>query len=234
MTKKATCLSATALTAAALLGAVLSTVSAAGAATPSATAPNLSSVKANAAAAITLRVNDLTAAIANLNAERGLGSDAPALDTYLQADIAPLQALGQKIAGDTTMAGARADAAAIYSNFRVLFLVLPAAHLAGLVDGIANTAVPALTAESAKAASRVNSSNQSVLQPLINDLNTQISAASGSTSGLAATLLGYTPAQWNANNALLSPARSSVTSAGGDVARGRADLRQIHQDLKSG
>jgi hypothetical protein len=227
-------LSVAALTSAAALGAIgVVAITAAGAATTTGHPATLASVQANAAAAITLRVNDLNAAITKVNGSKDFGSGAPALAAYLQADIAPLQALGQKIAADTTLATAQADAATIYTNFRVLLLVLPAAHLAGNSDIVADTEVPALTADSAKAASKVNPSNQAVLQPLINDLNAQISAASSATTGLAASLMSDTPAQYNANNALLTPAKASVTSANGDVTKARADLQQIHQDLKA-
>ena len=67
-----------------------------------ATPQSLSGIQAKAAAAISLRVNDLNAAITKVKADSRLGSDNAALATYLQADIAPLQALGQTIAGDTS------------------------------------------------------------------------------------------------------------------------------------
>ena len=102
--------------------------------------------------AVSLRVNDLNAAISKVNADSRLGSDNAALVAYLQADIAPLQALGQKIAGDTTESTAAADYATIFTNYRVLALVLPAAHIAGAADQIDVTTVPTLTALAAKAA----------------------------------------------------------------------------------
>src|SRR5580658_8619789 len=60
-------------------------------------------IQAKAAAAISLRVNDLNAAISKVNGDGHLGSGAASLTSYLQADVAPLQALGSKIAGDTTV-----------------------------------------------------------------------------------------------------------------------------------
>ena len=73
--------------------------------------PSLSAIQAAAAAAITLRVNDLNAAVAKVNGAKDLGSDSAALAAYLQADIAPLQALGQKIASETSVTTATSDAA---------------------------------------------------------------------------------------------------------------------------
>ena len=204
----------------------------AGAATPSAAPPTLSGIQAKAAAAILLRVDDLNAAASKVNADRRLGSDNAALAAYLQTDVAPLQALGQKIAGDTTESTAAADYATIFTNYRVLALVLPAAHIASAADQIDVTTVPKLTALATKAASHVNSSNQGVLQPLLNDLNAQITAASNATAGVAATVLAYTPTEWNANHDLLTSGRSAVQSADTDTATAQADLKQIAAVLK--
>jgi hypothetical protein len=224
-------LGAAALASAAALGAIGAT---AGAATPaaSATPATLSGVQAKAAAAITLRVNDLNAAIAKVNGAKSLGSTAPTLAAYLQRDIVPLQQLGTTIAGDTSVAQAEKDAATIFTNFRVLALVLPAAHQAGLSDAIVTTALPKLAADSAKASAHVNASNQATLQPLITDLNAQISAAGNAVSGLAATDLAYLPAQWNANHDLLASSKSALAGAGGDLKKAKADLVQIVKDLK--
>jgi hypothetical protein len=229
MSKNGMRLGAVALTTAAVLGAGGAS---AWATTPAAGVQSLSAIQAKAAAAISLRVNDLNAAVTKVNDSKYLGTDAAALAAYLQADIAPLQALGQKIAGDTSPSAARADAATIFTNYRVLVLVLPAARIAGTSDGIDLSIVPDLTALSAKAASRVNPSNSATVQPLINDLNAQISAATTSTSGVASTVLGYSPAAWNANHSLLASAVAPVQSAKSDISKARNDVKQLRSDLK--
>ena len=205
----------------------------AGAATPAATPPSLSGIQTEAAAAVSLRTNDLNAAISKVKADSRLGSDNAALVTHLQADIAPLQALGQTIAGDTTESTAAADYATIFTNYRVLALVLPASHIAGAADQIDVTTVPTLTALAAKAVSHVTSANQALLQPLINDLNAQIAAATQSTTGVSATVLAYAPSDWNANHDLLASGRNSVQSARNDIAKADADLKQVAAALKS-
>jgi hypothetical protein len=204
----------------------------AGAATPAVTPQGLSGIQAKAAAAISLRVGDLNAAISKVNADSRLGSDNAALTAYLQAQIAPLQTLGKKMAGDTIESTAAADYATIFTNFRVLALVLPSAHIAGTADQIDVTTVPKLTALATKAGSHVNPSNQAVLQPLINDLNAQIAAATSTTAGVSATVLAYTPTEWNANHDLLASGHSSVQSAENDIAKAQADLKQIAAVLK--
>jgi hypothetical protein len=204
----------------------------AGAATPAATPHSISGIQAKAAAAVSLRINDLNGATAKVNADPRLGSDSAALATYLQADIAPLQSLGQKIAGDTTESTATADYSRIFTNFRVLVLVLPAAHIAGSADQIDVTTVSKLTVLATKAASHVNSANQAVLQPLINDLNAQIAAAASGTAGVSGTVLAYTADERNANHDLLASARGSVRAADTNLTNARADLKQIAAVLK--
>jgi len=229
MSKKAVRFGAIVATSAMAIGAGASL---AGAAT--ATPPTLSSVQANAAAAITLRVNDLNAAISKVNSAKNLGSEAGALDAYLQQDIAPLTALGQQIAADTSLQTAEAQSLTIFTNFRVLALVLPASHLAADASSIDNGSIPTLTADSAKAATKVTPANEAEIQPLIDNLNAEIAAASSATSGVASSVLSDTPAQWNANQSLLTTSRGQISSAVSDLANARRDLQQIRADLKHG
>lgn len=199
----------------------------------SATPATLSGIQAKASADITQRVNALNAAIAKVNGAKGLGSGQGALVSYLGADVAPLQQLNTKIQGDTSIGQARHDFSTIFTGYRVYLLVLPASRLAGDADRISATVVPKLTADSSKAQSKENPSNQAQLAPLIADLNTQIAAATNSTNGLAGTVLGYTAAEWDANNALLSTAKSDDQSAHAAVTKARQDVAQIVQVLRS-
>lgn len=198
---------------------------------PGASTLSLSTIQAKAAAAIALRTNDLNTAIAKVNATSLLGSSAASLVAYLQADLAPLQTLGTRIAGDTSVATALADSSTIFSSYRVLALVLPAARLAAAADAIEVTDIPNLTAISSRAASKVNSANRATLQPLIDDLNAQILAATNGTAGVSSTLLGYTPSQWNATHDLLAPSHGSLQAATENVTKAHQDVQQIRRIL---
>jgi hypothetical protein len=112
--------------------------------------------------------------------------------------------------------------------------VLPAARIAGDGDRVTSTVLPRLTSASSKAQARENASNSGQLAPLISDLNAQIGAAANATNGLAGTVLGYTPGEWNGNHELLSPARSSDQTADAAIKKGRQDVVQIVQILRSG
>jgi hypothetical protein len=199
----------------------------------SSTPASLSEIQAKAAAAITLRVNDLNSAIAKVQANANLGSEQSVLASYLQADIAPLQALGQKIAADTTATAAQADAATIFSNFRVLALVLPATWLAGDSTVILNKAVPDLTTALNKAKGDVNPENQGTLDPLIADLTNQIGTATSAATGIASTVLSYAPSAWNSNHNVLEPSHTSQQTAQNAIKAGRTDVREIWSYLKS-
>ena len=204
--------------------------------TPTATgkaAPTtLAGIKAKAATDITDRVNKLKGAIAKVNGAQALGAGQGTLVSYLGADIVPLQRLNQKIQADTTVAEAAQDFGSIFTGYRVYALVLPAARIAAGSDGATMTAIPKLTSDAAKAQAQVNPGNQTQVQPLIDDLNGQIGTATNASNGLAATVLAFTPAQWNANVELLAASRSSGQTAIGALEKGRSDVRQVVQDLK--
>ena len=223
-------------------GAILSTVAGvAGADTSAGSAGNggsnavpttLAGIKAKAATDITDRVNALNAEIARVNGAKGLGSDQSTLVSYLGTDIAPLQQLNQKIQGDPTVQEAAADFETIFTNFRVYLLVLPSSRIAADADRITTTVIPKLTSDAAKAQAHENPANQAELAPLIADLNSQIGTATNSTNGLAATVLAFTAAQWNGDNGLLGPAKTSDQAAVAAVQKGRSDVKQIVQDLQ--
>ncbi|HWF14924.1 MAG TPA: hypothetical protein VG244_01945 [Acidimicrobiales bacterium] len=199
-----------------------------------ATPATLSGIQAKASTDVTKRVNALNAAIAKVNAATGLGSGQATLASLLGADIAPLQQLNTKIQGDTTVQQARADYGTIFSGYRVYLLVLPAARIAGDADRITNTVLPRLTSAASKAQARENANNAAQLQPLLTDLNAQISAAANATNGLAGTVLGYTPTELNGNHELLSPARSDDQTANAAIKKGRQDVAEIVQVLRPG
>ena len=192
----------------------------------------LSGIKTLANTEITKRVNSLHSAITKANGAKGLGSGQAALVAHLGADIAPLQQLNQKIQGDTSVTQARQDFSTIYSGFRVYRLVLPASHLAAVADRDAVTAIPRMSSDASKAQGYVNSGNQAQLKPLISDLDNRSTAAATATNGLAATLLAYTPAQFNANNGILTPAKTAEQTARTAVGKARSDVTQIRHVLK--
>jgi hypothetical protein len=198
----------------------------------SAVPATLAGIKAKAATDIGDRTTALNGATARVSAAKGLGTGQPALVSYLGTDLSPLQQLNQTMQADTTVQQAAHDFGTIFSDYRVYVLVLPAARIAGDADHATAAAIPSLTADAAKAQAHVTPANQAQLQPLLDDLNGQISTATNATNGLTATVLAFTPAQWNADHGLLAAATSSSRAADAALRQGRADVQQIRQDLK--
>lgn len=205
-----------------------------GSTTTSTLPPTLAGIKSLAHTEITHRVETLNAAVTRVKAAKGLGSGQGSLETYLGQDVGPLQQLDNKIQGDSSVQEATADYGTIFSNFRVYRLVLPAAHVAVGASRITNTAVPSLQADAIKAQQHSSAAVQASLSALVANLNSQISTASKDTSGLAATVLAYTPAEWNSDNSLLSGPQASIGQAVAAVKQGRTDVQRLRQLLAPG
>jgi hypothetical protein len=206
-----------------------------GGSTTTTTAPlTLGGVKSQAHTMISHRVETLTAAVNRVKSAKGLGAEQGHLQSYLGQDIGPLKQLDTKIQNDSTLQQARTDAGTIFSGFRVYRLVLPAAHVAASASRVTKSAVPALQTAVTKARQHATAENQSALTPLVDNLQSQITTAANATNGLAGTVLGYTPAQWNANNHLLAPSQASIGQAVGAVKQGRNDVRQLRRLLVPG
>jgi F5/8 type C domain len=170
----------------------------------------LAEVQAEAAQAISVRLAALQAAIKTVQGESFLGADATTLVNEMQADITGLQALGTKIAADTSVSQAITDADLIFTQFRVYYVMLPVVHDVTSIDYIVNVDVPALTKDIATLQGEENSSNQPFIAPLISGMQSEAQIATGATTGLSAQLLAYTPAEWDSNHRLFSTAQTAI------------------------
>ncbi len=199
-----------------------------------ATAPaRLAKLQARASAAVAKRVTALNKEIATVQAAQDLGTDQPALLKTLQADVSGLQALGQKIAGDSTVAVAAADYRTVFTNYRVFALALPVSRLVRAADRIDNMAIPKGTAAEGKLAAHVTPATSAQVTPLLDDIKAQLAAAGTATNGLSAQLINLTPATWNANHSVLQSPRTSVKAAVGDLKKAVADGKQARADLRA-
>jgi hypothetical protein len=201
---------------------------------PQADQAGLNWIKRESNRLIERRVGSLQFALRVIAAKSFLGSDQAALETNLNADISGLQALDAKIQADTTLQQALADRAQILTGFRVYLLVLPVVNLVIETDFITNVEIPAVNADIAQIQALVNTTNQVVLEPLITDMQNQVSIATTATSGLSAQLLAYTPAEWNANHRLLANAYVDVRTANRAMLQANVDLKRAERYLGHG
>lgn len=209
--------------------------------TPTATQPGgdaLAAVKARAASAISARTSALQAAVSSVEANKYLtSSDRSAILSTLNSDLSGLTALAPVIQADTTLAQARSDFSSIFTKYRVFALAIPQARFVTATDDLTGTVVPRLTDAQTRLESllsgRDSGKDTAAVQAAMTDLGNRISGITSDTNGLAATVLGYTPADWNANHSLLSPARSKLQDARSDAKAARNDIRTVVQAIRS-
>lgn len=198
---------------------------------------SLTAIQQLAAAAIARRLAALNVASnAVTNSTMITAADKTTLHATLGNDVSGLTALGTTIAADTTATKAKSDYQTIFTTYRVYALALPQVHFAQAGDDLTTAVLPKLSDAQARLAALLAgvdaSKNTPAVQARMADLATQIAAIGTATNGLSATVLAYTPAQYNANHALLSPSRQSLAIARNDVKTARADIVAVVSALK--
>jgi hypothetical protein len=215
-------------------GAVTPTPASTGTTTtsPATNAARLASIQALAKLAVSNRLASVNTTIPLVTANNEItGADRATLLATLNGDMTGLAALGPKIAADTTATSASADYQRIFTTYRVYALALPQVRYAAAVDDITTTVIPALNAAQRTLAGLLAgadaSKNTAAVQASMTDLGRQSAATTSLTTGLAATVLADTPAEYDANHALLSQPRAALAQAGADVRSARADIASV-------
>jgi len=208
---------------------------AAGSASTSLGARALTEIKANAASAISLRLSALTTAISAVNNNVWLtSSDKSTLLNTLDGDQSNLTALAPKIQADTTIPQARTDAQSIVLTYRVFALAIPQVRLSAATDDIIGGALVRLGENRLSGLlSGVDSSKDTpAVQALMSDLANRIQTVTTATSGLSASILALTPAEYDANYTLLSAPRQTLVTSGYNLGEARNDIETVVGDLK--
>ena len=190
-------------------------------------------LKERAAFDIDARVRELAGAIKGVQDRSWMGADGTTLINNMQADISGLEALGNKIQGDTTVQEVQADTSLIFTQYRVFALVQPVVADVIRVDRMTDITLPYLTKEIAYLQSRENPSNQAVIAPLVANMQAEDQIAVNETNGLSAELIAFTPAEWNANHALLNGPTANMLIASRAVAASERDLTEALQYLNA-
>jgi hypothetical protein len=197
----------------------------------------LVTIQAAAKLAVANRIAALNEAIPKVSANQVVtAADRAALLTILNGDLNAITALGAKIAADTSAAEASADYQTIFTGYRVYALALPQVRYAEAADDLAGGVVTSLTAAQSTLAALLagadSAKNTTAVQAWMSDLGHQISAITSATNGLSATVLADTPAQYDANHALLSQPRASLAGARTDAKTARSDVANVLKALQ--
>ena len=205
--------------------------------TSTSSSATLAAIKAKAAAAISLRESALSAAITKVTDNEYLTSgDRATVLATLNSDASGLNALAPVIQADTTVSQARADYQTIFTHYRVFALALPQAWFAASADDLTGTVLPHLTDAQSKLQALLagpdKNKNTPAVQADMADLANRISGISSVTNGVAATVLSFTPSQYDANPAILAPFRADLVTGRADARAARTDIAAVVAALK--
>lgn len=218
---------------------VVAAAPAAIAATPPA---SFAPLQQRAEAAIQMRLSDLQGAQTIIGQTTYLTpTDRAALTAIINGDIngsgsvPGLVALNTTIEGATTRASVVTAAATITASYRVYALALPQVHLTVASDELTLSVVPLLNQAESDISKAITvagpGKNVSGAQAALSDLQHQVASIGTDTAGLPAQIDAFTPTDWNANPALLSPSRQQLAAAlraaqaaGLDITTAIADL----------
>ena len=144
------------------------------------------------------------------------------ISSEVQTNITGLTALQTKIDADTDITVARADAASVFTSFRIYALVIPQGYIEVGADRV-NTISSLMTAFAVKLQTRITTDqnagdNVAALQTALADIGTQTTAANAQASIAQDGVVNLTPDQGNAtvaasNKAALVAARANIKTA---------------------
>ena len=200
--------------------------------------PDLTEAKTRCGAEIDRRTAELDRLDAEVAKAPGLtAAHRAALVANLTSARQALTALAAKIAADTDPATLKTDCEAIAESLRIFALRSPQTHLVVVGDGITSgitkfdSVVATLTDAVAKAKAEGNPQADAAAA-VLEDLKAKVADAAAKGGSIADTVIGYTPADYNANHDLLVPARTAAKTAREDLRAAGGDAHKIAKLLR--
>jgi hypothetical protein len=167
-------------------------------------------------------------------------SDRNELSAEIDHDTSGLRALRTTIAGTSTLASLRQDCRAIVDDYRVYVLLAPKTHLVVGADA-ADAALDTFSSADASLSAAIEHAQTNGTDPAKiadaqaeqRDMNAQTARARGLVDPIVPSVLGLTPADFNAGTAgrKLDTARQSLRDARTALAAAKADLDAAIHDL---
>jgi hypothetical protein len=193
------------------------------------TATNLVTVQAYVAQALSNRVTQLNALGVAVGAAADLtAADRSTLSSDVASELSGIQGLQVKLPADTTCPAVAADGRAMVVDFRVYVVMTPQVHLTVSAD--TESAVAARVAgleprlQAAITAAGQAGRNVAAAQAALTDLETQVTSAQQSGSGISTQVLAFTPASYPGCWATFRADRLTLK-------KGQQALRQVDGDL---
>jgi chromosome segregation ATPase len=197
------------------------------------------SMKARCLAAIDTRLTALEAASGRLaEGQHVTDEHENTLSGIISDTAASLTLLAAEIGADTDAEALKADCRSIFEDHRVFALVLPRTRLVVASD----TAVAAAgrldqaadRIEQAIAKAEAAGKDVTQVKADLAAMRSEIDSARTTATDVPDSILGLTPANWNANHDVLVPAREALRSARADLKAARDLARGIVAALKGG
>jgi hypothetical protein len=203
-----------------------------------ATTRDLTAEKARCTAAIDVRLAALDRVDATLAAARSTTAAHKERQTASNtAAAAGLRDLESTIAVDTDGATLAGHCQSIVEDYRVFALRVPQTHLviAGDAEAFAVTKLDEVVPRLSDAIDKAAATGKDVhaARAALADLQAELADAAGLANGLADSVIGYTPADYNADHALLDGAHASARAAAGDLKAARDDIKTIVAAVKA-
>jgi hypothetical protein len=198
---------------------------------------SIDDLRARCLAAIDVRLPALAAARTALSGNDHVTDDhQAALDADIDQTTARLRDLTTLIKADTDLAALKDHCRSIFEDNRVFALVLPRVRLVAGSDvaGDAAAKLRDVAAKLADAIAKAEAAGQDIRQAKLDldMLKAHIASGVASAGSIPGAVLGLTPADWNANHEVLSPAHQSLRSARADLRVARDLALEIRNELK--
>ena len=197
----------------------------------------LAQVQAAVATGASKRTTALGKAIADVTKNTYLtSSDKSKLLATLNGDLSSVKSDAAKVAADTTVTSAKADAKSMISGLRVFSVAIPQARIVAGADRLTGTTLPkaekVVTRVTAALGGKDSAKSTPAIEADLTDLTKQIAAVKSDTTSIASQALAVTPATYNSNHGVVTSIKTSWKSVRAEVKQARSDVKAIRTALR--
>ena len=202
------------------------------------TPKTLAQVQAAVATGASKRTTALDKAVADVSKNTYLtSSDKAKLLSILNGDLSSVKSDAAKVAADTTVASAKADAKSMISGLRVFSVAIPQARIVAGADRLTGTTLPkaekVATRVTAALSGKDSAKSTPAIQADLADLTKQIASIKSDTASIASQALAVTPASYNSSHGAVTALKATWRSVRADVKKAHSDAKAIRTALRA-